>query len=75
VAGDLIALTVGTYPIYLARKHGLGRTVIARMWANLAVDFVGGLVPIVGDAFDVVYKANLKNLKLLEDAGKHKGLL
>lgn len=75
VAGDLVSAAIGVYPILLARRYGLGRTVIARMWANLAVDFVGGLVPVVGDALDVVIKSNLKNLALLEAAGKRKGLL
>jgi hypothetical protein len=75
VAGDLVSAAIGVYPILLARRYGLGRTVVARMWANLAVDFVGGLVPVVGDALDVVLKSNLKNLALLEAAGKRKGLL
>ena len=75
VAGDLVSAAIGIYPILLARRYGLGRTVVARMWANLAVDFVGGLGPVVGDALDVVIKSNLKNLALLEAAGKRKGLL
>jgi hypothetical protein len=68
VVGDTIAVLVGTYPLYLARKHKLGKTVEWRMIANLAIDYVGGLVPLVGDAFDVGFKANLKNLEILERA-------
>jgi hypothetical protein len=75
VVGDTISVAAGVYPIHLARKYNLGRTVVARMWANLAVDFAGGLVPLVGDALDVWLKSNLKNLKLLEDAGRKRGLL
>jgi hypothetical protein len=75
VAGDLVSLGIGMYPIYLARKHNLGRTVILRMWANLATDFAVGLVPLVGDAADVLVKANLKNVALLEHAaGRRYGL-
>src|SRR5262245_4371166 len=66
VIGDTIALLAGLYPIYVARKHGLGRVVEMRMWANLAIDYFGGLIPVVGDLFDVSYKANLKNVSLLE---------
>ncbi|HRK30238.1 MAG TPA: DUF4112 domain-containing protein [Tepidisphaeraceae bacterium] len=66
VVGDLASMMVGMYPIYLARKHGLGRTVILRMWANLAIDFAAGVVPVVGDVADVLIKANLKNVALLE---------
>lgn len=68
VAGDAVSLAVGLYPIFLARKHKLGKVIVMRMMANLGVDFVTGLVPVAGDAFDVLFKANLKNLKLLEDA-------
>lgn len=70
VLGDTIALVVGMYPIHLARKHKLGRRVEWRMWANLAIDYFGGLVPLVGDLFDVTYKANLKNVELLEKAAR-----
>ena len=68
VFGDTISFAAGMYPIFLARKHKLGKTVELRMWANLLVDYVGGLVPIVGDAFDVAFKANLMNVDLLEKA-------
>jgi hypothetical protein len=36
------------------------------MLANVAVDTVGGTVPLVGDAFDVAFKSNTRNLALLE---------
>lgn len=75
VLGDAVALGVGLYPVYLARKYGLGRAVVARMTANLLVDFVGGAVPLVGDAFDVWYKVHLKNMKLLEAAARRKKLI
>lgn len=68
IAGDVVSFAVGTYPIYLARKHGLGKLVIGRMMMNLGADFLVGVVPIVGDALDVFVKANLKNYKLLEAA-------
>lgn len=74
VAGDAIALGVGLYPILLARKHKLGKLVIARMMGNLGLDFVTGLIPVAGDAFDVLFKANLKNLKLLEDAAAKRAI-
>lgn len=68
VAGDAVSLAIGLYPIFLARKHRLGKLVVMRMIGNLGVDFVTGVVPVLGDAFDVLFKANLKNLKLLENA-------
>jgi hypothetical protein len=72
VIGDTLALLAGTYPIHLARKHKLGKTVEMRMWANLAIDYFGGIVPLIGDAFDVAFKANLKNFELLERAAAKK---
>ena len=72
VVGDTIAFAAGLYPIFLARKHKLGKPVEVRMWTNLLIDYVGGLVPLVGDAFDVAFKANLKNVELLEKAARGK---
>ena len=70
VAGDLVSLGIGLYPIFLARKHQLPKRVILRMWMNLGLDFVVGAVPVVGDVADVLVKANLKNVALLEKALK-----
>jgi hypothetical protein len=66
--GDALGFFAGLYPVHLVRKHGLGRRVEQRMIANLIIDAVGGMIPIVGDLFDVSFKANLKNLALLERA-------
>jgi hypothetical protein len=68
VVGDTITTLAGLYPIYLARKHKLGKMVELKMLANLGVHYVGGLLPIAGDLFDVAYKANLRNVTVLEDA-------
>src|SRR5450432_1887983 len=68
VVGDGITTLAGLFPVYLARKHKLGKVVEAKMLANLAVHFFGGMVPLAGDLFDVAYKANLRNLAVLEKA-------
>lgn len=68
VAGDIVTTLLGLYPLALARKHKLGKTVQTRMAMNLVIDVAAGSVPVLGDVFDVAYKANLKNLKLLERA-------
>jgi hypothetical protein len=49
----------------VAIRHKLPAVVVARMLRNLAVDALVGLVPILGDAFDVVWKAHRKNADLL----------
>ena len=68
VAGDVLSFLAGLYPLHLARKHDLGKIVQGRMALNLVLDAGVGAIPLVGDVFDVAFKANLKNLKLLEDA-------
>ena len=42
--------------------------IIAQMATNIAIDFAIGSIPIVGDLFDFVWKANRKNVELIEDA-------
>ena len=68
VVGDIATALIGTYPLYVARKHNLGKFVRARMVSNLLIDWAVGAVPLVGDVFDVGFKAHLKNAELLEKA-------
>jgi len=64
-AGDLIMAIVGLYPVWVAIRRRMPGIVVARMLKNLTIDSVFGAVPIVGDVFDFVYKANRKNADLL----------
>ena len=66
IAGDIATAAVGLYPILIARKHGLSKLTRMRMAANFAMDLAVGAVPLAGDVFDLAFKANLKNLALLE---------
>jgi hypothetical protein len=66
--GDLAITAIGVYPLLVARKHGLGKWVQAKMIKNLALDFAVGAIPLAGDVFDAVFKAHLKNAALLEQA-------
>ncbi len=51
----------------IALKHyRVPKPVAARMAANVLLDIGIGSIPFVGDAFDAVFKANTRNLKLLE---------
>jgi hypothetical protein len=68
VVGDTLGLIAGLYPVYVARRHHLGRRVRIQMGANLLIEWLIGVTPIVGDAADVWFKANVRNLKLLERA-------
>ena len=50
-----------------AARLGVPKAVLARMLANLGVDFAVGLVPLVGDLADLAWKANRRNARLLRD--------
>jgi len=65
VIGDLVSQAISSYLIWEARQLGASRLVIARMIANSALDTVLGAIPLAGDAFDVMFRANLKNVALL----------
>lgn len=73
IVGDTVMLLAGLYPIYVARKHGLGKRIERRMVFNLAVEWVGGIVPGVGAVIDWAFKANLRNFRLLEKAAAVRG--
>ncbi len=68
VAGDAFTAAAGCYPVYLARKHGCGKWVMAKMLANLGIDFFGGLIPGVELVVDTAFKANVRNLRAFEKA-------
>jgi hypothetical protein len=65
VAGDVIAGLISTYLIWEARQLGAPKWLIARMMGNTLLDTMVGSVPVVGDAFDVMFRANMKNMALL----------
>lgn len=56
------------YIIWIGTEIGLPREKINRMLSHVFVDFALGLVPLVGDMADFAYKANSRNLLLLEEA-------
>jgi hypothetical protein len=66
-AGDALTLGMSLYSILLARKLGAPNALLLRMTLNAGVDFGIGSVPVVGDIFDVIFKSNTRNLKLLTD--------
>lgn len=64
--GDVAGAAASGYLVLLGARHGVPRAVLMRMIGNVAVDAVGGSVPVLGDLFDVGWKANTRNLHLLE---------
>lgn len=64
--GDTAALLAAAYIVYHGMRMGAPRPVIGRMIANVVVDYVVGSVPVVGDVFDIAFKANRRNVDLLD---------
>jgi hypothetical protein len=64
--GDAITTLISLYIVREARALGASRFVVARMLANVALDGVIGAVPLVGDVFDVAWRANRRNIALLQ---------
>jgi hypothetical protein len=63
--GDALTAAMSLWLVKEARALGAPRHLVARMLANIAIDGVVGSVPLVGDAFDLVWKSNRRNLHLL----------
>ena len=66
--GDLIGFAVSAYIVVMATQFRLSKVVIARMLLNIAVEGVVGAIPFFGDVFDFAWKANRKNIILIEQA-------
>ncbi|MBE9168397.1 DUF4112 domain-containing protein [Pleurocapsales cyanobacterium LEGE 06147] len=64
--GDTIAGALGAYIVIEAARMGLSPKVVGQMVGNIIFDSVVGIVPVLGDLFDVGWKANVKNMALLE---------
>ena len=68
VGGDSVALLLSLYPIVEAARLGLPRSVVGRMLLNVLLDAVVGSIPLLGSVFDAVWKANERNVALMERA-------
>ena len=76
VFGDLVTFIVSGMLIYTMRNHGASRNVAIKMILNATLDALIGAIPILGTVFDVFYRANDRNIKLLKEhyfEGKHQG--
>ena len=74
VVGDVITTSLALYIVYEARRMGVPKHLVARMLTNVAVDGVIGAVPIAGDVFDVFWRANKRNVRILREHLERQGL-
>lgn len=63
--GDAVTAGVSCLIILEARRMGAPGHVVARMIGNVAIDGLVGAIPLFGDIFDVAFRANLRNMRLL----------
>ena len=66
--GDLIGGALSIYIMHAGIRMGMPRSVIIRMFGNIALEFIIGCIPIIGDLFDAMWKSNQRNVKLIEDS-------
>lgn len=64
--GDLIGTALSLYLVYQAARLGISKSVLLRMSGNVLLEMLIGEIPILGDIFDAVWKANVRNARLVE---------
>jgi hypothetical protein len=65
IGGDVIGAAMGAYMVWEARNLGMSKTQMARMFGNVGVDFLLGIIPIVGVVPDFLFRSNSRNLKII----------
>jgi hypothetical protein len=75
-AGDLSTFAISGYMLLIMARNGASGFVLARMVVNILVDTIVGAIPVIGDIFDIAFKANIRNLQLMQEyyrEGRHRG--
>jgi hypothetical protein len=75
-AGDLSTFAISGYMVLIMARNGAGGFVLARMVFNILLDAIVGAIPLLGDVFDVAFKANMRNMRLMNQyykEGRHRG--
>lgn len=67
ILGDFIGVIFSTYIMYSGIKMGVSSKIVKKMATNIAIEFVIGSIPIIGDIFDALWKANKRNVELIEE--------
>ena len=76
IVGDLMTYIVSGMLIYTMHNEGASKKVVIKMIFNSTLDAIIGAIPLVGTVFDVFYRANDRNVRLLKEhylEGKHQG--
>lgn len=74
--GDVLTFIISGFLVIVMARYGISGKLVMKMLGNIWVDGMFGTVPILGDVFDLRYRANLKNVQLVKEyisEGKHGG--
>ena len=66
VVGDFVTAAMGAYLVWEARNLGLPKWKLMRMAGNVGIDSLLGAVPVAGDLFDLLYRSNTRNLRIVK---------
>jgi len=67
VGGDFLGVMLSAYIVIEAARLGASQDILGKMALNIAIDALVGVIPVLGDLFDVAWPANERNMKLLEE--------
>jgi hypothetical protein len=73
--GDVAASALSCWVLYAAWRLGVPQPLLMRMIANVLVEGIAGTMPVAGDLFDVAWRANRRNVRLLREHFEREGLL
>ena len=65
--GDFLGILLAGYIVIEAARLGASQTTLGKMFINIAIDALVGVIPVFGDIFDIAWTANERNIKLLEE--------
>ena len=66
--GDIFGAILSIYIMYSGIRIGVPRATVNKMFKNILLEFIVGCIPVVGDVFDIVWKSNQRNVKLIEES-------
>ncbi len=66
VLGDFVTAAMGAYIVWEANNLGLPKWKLWRMAGNVAVDTALGAIPVAGDLFDLLFRSNTRNLRIVK---------
>lgn len=75
-AGDMISYGFSSILVITMARHGASPLLALKMLFNIALDAAVGSIPVLGNIFDLFYKANYRNVELMKEfyaEGEHSG--